>query len=446
MSRTASDLSFAALRDAGFRVYFIASALAMMADSIEHVISYWILFEKFQSPALGGFAIISHWLPFLLFSMWSGALADRFDPRRIIQAGMVLFMGVSVAWGVLFMLDILQMWHAVVLLIAHGFAGVLWAPASQLLVHDIVGRDQLHSAVRLLATARYLGLLGGPAVGSALMLTVGSVNGILLNTMIYLPLLLWLWTAPYGPRFRGKDAAPALPLRGLKDLISTLRAVASNRTLFTMTLLVGSAGLFVGNGYQPQLPEFAHDLGQGSAGLTYGLLLERQCRRRVCGGRRAGGRRALAAAAQARARSGDAVVLHHRGILCDGQQCAGARTAVRRRLSRTLIRRHGPGVDSATRPGGDPGPGDRRIQYGRAGYANILRHHHWRDRRADRDSLVPGSERAHALRSGRRIVWLPQALRGYQPFLIRKPPASVNASIEAQAGHDQMIEALYCVV
>ena len=163
MSRPASDLSFAALRDAGFRVYFIASALAMMADSIEHVISYWILFEKFQSPALGGFAIISHWLPFLLFSMWSGALADRFDPRRIIQVGMVLFIGVSVGWGVLFMLDILQMWHAVVLLILHGFAGVLWAPASQLLVHDIVGRDQLHSAVRLLATARYLGLLGGPA-------------------------------------------------------------------------------------------------------------------------------------------------------------------------------------------------------------------------------------------------------------------------------------------
>ena len=64
----------------------------MMADSIEHVISYWMMFEKFHSPALGGFAVISHWLPFLLFSIYSGALADRFDPRRIIQIGMVLFM------------------------------------------------------------------------------------------------------------------------------------------------------------------------------------------------------------------------------------------------------------------------------------------------------------------------------------------------------------------
>ncbi|HYT47967.1 MAG TPA: MFS transporter, partial [Burkholderiales bacterium] len=81
--------SFAALRQPVFRVYFFGAASAMMADSIEHVISYWIMFEKFQSPALAGFAVISHWAPFLLFSVWSGAAADRFDPRRIIQAGMV---------------------------------------------------------------------------------------------------------------------------------------------------------------------------------------------------------------------------------------------------------------------------------------------------------------------------------------------------------------------
>lgn len=273
MNQTASNLSFAALRDSGYRLYFITSALTMMGDSIEHVISYWLLFEKFHSPALGGFAIVSHWLPFLLFSVWSGALADRFDPRRIIQLGMVLFMGVSIAWGVLFMFDLIEMWHAVVLLILHGFAGVLWAPASQLLVHDIVSHDRLHSAVRLLATARYLGLLGGPAVGSALMLTLGSANGILVNALVYLPLVLWLWKAPYGPRFRRGAAPPALPVRGFEDVLSTLRAIAANRVIVTMTLLAGCAALFVGNGYQPQMPEFAHDLGQSDAGLTYGLLL-----------------------------------------------------------------------------------------------------------------------------------------------------------------------------
>ena len=165
--QTEAPRAFAALRHPDYRFYLIGSTLAMMADSIEHVISYWMIFEKFHSPALGGYAVISHWLPFLLFSIYSGALADRFDPRRIIQIGMVLFMLCSLAWGVLFLTDTLEIWHAVVILTVHGIAGVLWAPASQLLIHDIVGREQLHSAVRLMAMSRVLGLLGGPAVGGA---------------------------------------------------------------------------------------------------------------------------------------------------------------------------------------------------------------------------------------------------------------------------------------
>src|SRR5258706_14277684 len=162
--------SFAALRHPGFRVYFLTSALAMMADSIEHVISYWVIFQKFQSPALGGFAVVSHWLPFLLFSVYAGALADRFDPRRLIQIGMILFMIASVGWSVLIVTDRLEMWHAGVLLTIHGFAGVFWGPARQLLIHGIVRPAPLQRAGRLNATSRWLGPLFGPAGGARFLL------------------------------------------------------------------------------------------------------------------------------------------------------------------------------------------------------------------------------------------------------------------------------------
>src|SRR3954465_5478893 len=95
--------SFAALRHPGYRAYFFGAAVAMMGDSIEHVISYWILFQKFESQALPGFAAISHWLPLPLFPLCSGSLADRFDPRRLIQAGMAIFMLVSLSWALLFL-------------------------------------------------------------------------------------------------------------------------------------------------------------------------------------------------------------------------------------------------------------------------------------------------------------------------------------------------------
>jgi hypothetical protein len=52
--------SFAALRHPAARMYLLGNGLAMMADNIEHVISYWVIFHKFQSPALAGFAVISH--------------------------------------------------------------------------------------------------------------------------------------------------------------------------------------------------------------------------------------------------------------------------------------------------------------------------------------------------------------------------------------------------
>ncbi len=243
-----------------------------MADSVEHVISYWILFQKFHSPALGGFAMLSHWLPFLFFSVWSGALADRFDPRRLIQLGMGLFMLASLGWGILFLTDELEMWHAMVLLVIHGFAGVFWQPASQLLIHDIVGRDELQSAVRLNATSRWLGLLLGPAVGAGIMVLFGPAWGILLNVLIYVPLVWWLWKAPYGPAFR-KEKLPERALKGLADISRTIKEISANPVALSMILLAGGASLFVGNGYQAQMPEFAHDLGHGDPGAAYSMLL-----------------------------------------------------------------------------------------------------------------------------------------------------------------------------
>jgi len=245
----------------------------MMADSIEHVISYWVMFQKFHSQSLAGFAVVSHWLPFLFFSVYAGALADRFDPRRIIQLGMVCFIVASAGWGYFFATDTLEMWHAMVLLVIHGFAGVLWSPASQLFVQYVVERDILASAVRLNATARWLGLLFGPAIGSGLMLALGPTLGIFLNVVFYVPLLLWLWKAPYGPRVTGVSRPAAPAVRGLSEIGATMRAIGGNRTIVSMTVLAGGASLFVGNAYQAQMPEFAQHLGHGDAGVAYGTLL-----------------------------------------------------------------------------------------------------------------------------------------------------------------------------
>ena len=85
------------MRHGPFRVYFTTSLLSMMADNVEHVISYWVIFQTFHSPTLAGFAVISHWTPFLVLGVWFGGLADRYDCRKIIVASQVAFIAASLA-------------------------------------------------------------------------------------------------------------------------------------------------------------------------------------------------------------------------------------------------------------------------------------------------------------------------------------------------------------
>ncbi len=269
----ATPRAFGALAIPGFRAYLATFMLTMMADNIEHVISYWVTFQKFHSPALGGFAVVSHWLPFLLFSVPVGALNDRVDSRRIIQAGALLFVVASAAWGYFFVTDTLRIGYAMAILVVHGCAGVLWITSSQVLLYDIVGAASLPSAVRLTATARYLGVLVGPGVGSLIMLTLGPTRGIFLNTMFYMPLVVWLVGAPYGRRFRAGASPPRRAVRGLADIVQTVREVGRVPILASMMVLAGAASFFVGNSYQAQMPGFAHDLGHGDPGMAYTMLL-----------------------------------------------------------------------------------------------------------------------------------------------------------------------------
>ena len=122
--------------------------------------------------------------------------------------------GVSAAWAILFFTDTIQIWHASVLLVIHGIAGVLWTPAGpSSLIPDIVGTERIQSAVGLNATSRQLGILFGPAVGAGLMLLLGPSLGLLANVVIYIPLTAWLLFVPYTGHLR-EENHPGAPSHG----------------------------------------------------------------------------------------------------------------------------------------------------------------------------------------------------------------------------------------
>lgn len=270
---SAGRVAFAALRHPDYRKYFVVIMLAQMGDNIEHVISYWLLYQKFHSPVLAGFAVISHWTPFLFFAVYFGALADRHDCRRLIQTAQAMYGLVSLTWGILFLTDTIEVWHACALLVLHGLSGVLGQPASQLIIHDIVGREYLQSAVRLNSTGRNIAILFGPAVGGATMLLFGGPAGLFINVLMYVPAIIYLFILPYTGHGRDDPNAPKAGRVSLGSAWQLLRETASNPTILSMILLGGATSLLVGNAYQAQMPEFAHDFGHDKQDLAYSIML-----------------------------------------------------------------------------------------------------------------------------------------------------------------------------
>ena len=263
-------MKFAALRAPWYKGYLAGSVLMMGGDNMEHAITYWVMWQLFHSPVLAGLAVLTHWLPHLFFSIPLGGLADRFDCRRLIQLSALLFISVSIGWGILFATDSLQPWECVGLLLVHGFASAIWKAPDQLMLYDMVGPTDLPSAVRLTATGITLGQLVGPALGALLLFTVGPTIGIFLNVAMYLPFFTYLFVVPITGHLRdaARRAAPHL-----RDIVSVLRDVPKYPSILVVMILQGAIALFIGVALMPLLPEFGALLGQGSNAVGYAVLV-----------------------------------------------------------------------------------------------------------------------------------------------------------------------------
>jgi MFS family permease len=62
-------------------------------------------------------------------------------------------------------------------------------------------------------------------------------------------------------------------VRGLADIVQTIRDLRGVPVMAAMIVLAGSASFFIGSGYQALMPAFASDLGHGDQGAKYSMLL-----------------------------------------------------------------------------------------------------------------------------------------------------------------------------
>ena len=132
--------------------------------------------------------------------------------------------------------------------------------------------------------SRTVGLLLGPAVGGLLLLVIGPATALFINALVYLPLTIWLWKAPYGPKFRSADRPKPATARGFGEVLATWRVIRSNRTIVSMIAIAGAASFFIGFAYQAQMGAYAGALGHVESSFGYSMLLVANAMGAVIGG------------------------------------------------------------------------------------------------------------------------------------------------------------------
>lgn len=258
---------FPALANPHFRLYWLSSAMANTADNVEHVIGYWVIWQLTHSPFWLGYAVVSHWLPFTLFSLHMGSLADRVNSRYLIQFAQMLYIVASLAWGFLILTEQLEPWHIAIMLLAHGFAGLIGGASSQLLVYEMVGQTSLISAISLNSSIRHIATVLGPAIGGFLLATVGPGMGFLANIVLYLPLLVLMLKLPY----RGSSGQKAKGASSWQAVFEGLMAIRDKPLIIGLLVIAAMTSLLLGNPFQALMPAFAERLDITSTG--YSILL-----------------------------------------------------------------------------------------------------------------------------------------------------------------------------
>lgn len=150
-------------------------------------------------------------LPFLLFALPAGVLADRYARRTLMVSAEALRAGALIAIVVLLASDGLGLYGLAIL----GFVGaagtVLYSVAAPALVAQLVPRAQLTAANRSIELARSTAFVTGPAAGGSLVGMMGAPGAYILATALSLVALMLLLRLPDATTGMPRSPAASVP-------------------------------------------------------------------------------------------------------------------------------------------------------------------------------------------------------------------------------------------
>lgn len=249
-----------------FRRFWIGQTLSLVGSWMQTMALGWLALELSNSAFVVGLVAASGSLPILAFSLPAGVLVDRADRLRLVKvAQLLLLLEAAALWYLTWSGHATIPWILMLSFVA-GLVASVEIPARQSLMIDLVGRDDLRSAIALNSSGFNLARIAGPAIGAAIIAHLGLAWCFAFNATSYLTVLIGLWLVELPPwRLQRMPKAPLHEIReGLAYALHdrTMRALLEFITVFSI----------LGIPYLTLMPVLAREqLGMGAGG--YGLML-----------------------------------------------------------------------------------------------------------------------------------------------------------------------------
>jgi MFS family permease len=247
-------------RDRLFQSWAVVSGISLAGDSAWFVAFAWTAATA-TDPATAGLLLGAGTIPRAITSLYGGALADRYDARRVVvlaNAGRILLL---VAGAVLATAFGIGVGLLLVVAILFGVLDAFHNPASSTLPRVLLRSEDLPNGAGLIQVAGRLARFGGAPLGGVLV-AVGGLRLVMVTdavTFALVAVFVGLWLRPRYPR----------ELRSTGSVRRDLAAAAAylRETPFVRAFVISLSGLnlFVGPALAVGLTVHVHRSGWGSA-------------------------------------------------------------------------------------------------------------------------------------------------------------------------------------
>ena len=151
-----------------FYILWSTQSLSQLGSAMtQFALTLWI-YEKTGSALSTATLSICTYAPYVVMSIFAGALTDKFDKRKTMLVCDLLASLTTVFAFVLYRMDVLTMWHLYAINMASGLMNTVQQPASEVAYTLIVPKEEYQRTSGLQSLSRSLISIGNPLISASL--------------------------------------------------------------------------------------------------------------------------------------------------------------------------------------------------------------------------------------------------------------------------------------